>query len=112
MLSRRPGWYWCLGSCGSCYSRTTGTGLQLPSCSRPSARRTGWTASLPRRLDQVTKLGKVLDPVADRVLLATAVIGILAVGAVPVPIAVIAMAREGLVAAVDGGVGHGRSSAD
>ena len=60
---------------------------------------TDWLdGQLARRLDQVTKLGKVLDPVADRVLLATAVIGILAVGAVPVPIAVIAMAREGLVA--------------
>jgi len=61
---------------------------------------TDWLdGQLARRLDQVTKLGKVLDPVADRVLLATALIGILAVGAVPVPIAVIAMAREGLVAA-------------
>jgi len=60
---------------------------------------TDWLdGQLARRLDQVTKLGKVLDPVADRVLLATAVIGILAVGDVPVPIAVIAMAREGLVA--------------
>ena len=60
---------------------------------------TDWVdGQLARRLDQVTKLGKVLDPTADRVLLATAVIGILAAGAVPVPVAVIALAREGLVA--------------
>ncbi len=60
---------------------------------------TDWVdGQLARRLDQVTNLGKILDPTADRVLLATAVIGILAVGAVPIPVAVIAMAREGLVA--------------
>lgn len=60
---------------------------------------TDWLdGQLARRLDQVTTVGKVLDPVADRVLLATATIGILAVGAVPLPVAVIALAREGLVA--------------
>ena len=60
---------------------------------------TDWVdGQLARRLDQVTTLGKILDPTADRVLLVTAVIGILAVGAVPVPIAAIAIAREGLVA--------------
>jgi cardiolipin synthase len=60
---------------------------------------TDWVdGQLARRLDQVTTLGKVLDPTADRVLLATAVIGILAVGAVPLSVAVIALAREGLVA--------------
>lgn len=60
---------------------------------------TDWVdGQLARRLDQVTNLGKILDPTADRVLLATSVIGILAVGAVPVPVAVIAMAREGVVA--------------
>ncbi len=60
---------------------------------------TDWVdGQLARRLDQVTNLGKILDPTADRVLLATAVIGILAVGAVPLPIALIALGREGLVA--------------
>jgi len=53
---------------------------------------------LARRLDQVTNLGKILDPTADRALLATAVIGILAVGAVPAPVAILALSREGLVA--------------
>ncbi|MDQ6784860.1 MAG: CDP-alcohol phosphatidyltransferase family protein [Actinomycetota bacterium] len=60
---------------------------------------TDWVdGQLARRLDQVTTLGKVLDPTADRVLLATAAIGILAVGAVPVPVAVIVLVREGMVA--------------
>jgi cardiolipin synthase (CMP-forming) len=60
---------------------------------------TDWVdGQLARRMDQVTNLGKVLDPTADRVLLATATIGILAVGAVPAAVAVAAMAREGLVA--------------
>jgi cardiolipin synthase len=60
---------------------------------------TDWVdGQLARRLDQVTNLGKVLDPVADRVLLVTAAVGILAAGAVPVPLAVIALSREGLVA--------------
>jgi cardiolipin synthase len=60
---------------------------------------TDWVdGQLARRMDQVTNLGKILDPTADRVLLATATIGILAVGAVPVSVAVIALAREGLVA--------------
>ncbi|MGI8491157.1 MAG: CDP-alcohol phosphatidyltransferase family protein [Acidimicrobiales bacterium] len=60
---------------------------------------TDWLdGQLARRLDQVTNLGKILDPTADRALLAVATVGILVVGAVPVPIAVIALAREGLVA--------------
>jgi cardiolipin synthase len=60
---------------------------------------TDWLdGQLARRLDQVTNLGKILDPTADRVLLATATVGILAVGAVPVGIAVVALTREGLVA--------------
>jgi cardiolipin synthase len=58
----------------------------------------GLDGQLARRLGQVTNLGKVLDTVADRVLLATAVIGALAVGAVPVGIAVATIAREGVVA--------------
>ncbi len=58
----------------------------------------GLDGQLARRLGQVTNLGKVLDTVADRVLLATAVVGTLAVGAVPVGIAVATIAREGVVA--------------
>lgn len=61
---------------------------------------TDWIdGQLARRLNQVTRVGRVLDPTADRVLLATATIGILAVGAVPLPIAVVALIREAVVAA-------------
>jgi len=58
----------------------------------------GLDGQLARRLDQVSNVGKVLDTVADRALLAVAVIGGLAVGAVPVAVAAIALVREGLVA--------------
>ena len=60
---------------------------------------TDWVdGQLARRLDQVTNLGKILDPTADRALLATSVIGILAVGALPTPVAILALSRDGLVA--------------
>ncbi|HEV2810458.1 MAG TPA: CDP-alcohol phosphatidyltransferase family protein [Acidimicrobiales bacterium] len=51
-----------------------------------------------RRYHQVTTLGKVLDPVADRLLLAVAVVSILIDGSVPTVVAVLAMVRETLVA--------------
>jgi cardiolipin synthase len=38
---------------------------------------------LARRLDQVTELGKALDPVADRLMIASAVVGGLIVGVIP-----------------------------
>jgi cardiolipin synthase len=53
---------------------------------------------LARRLRQVSTVGKVLDPVADRLLLATAVLAGIAVGAVPVVVAVLALVREAAVA--------------
>jgi cardiolipin synthase len=60
---------------------------------------TDWVdGQLARRLHQVTRLGRVLDPTADRILLATATIGIVVVGAVPLPVAVIALVRESVVA--------------
>ncbi|MEX1092969.1 MAG: CDP-alcohol phosphatidyltransferase family protein, partial [Acidimicrobiia bacterium] len=47
----------------------------------------GWTdwidGYLARKLDQVTKLGKALDPVADRLMIVSAVVGGLVVGVVP-----------------------------
>jgi len=52
-----------------------------------------------RRYHQVSNLGKILDPVADRVLMLTAVLAIVIHGAVPVWFAVATLAREVLVSA-------------
>jgi cardiolipin synthase len=60
---------------------------------------TDWVdGQLARRFHQVSTLGKVLDPLADRLLLATAAVTTIAVGAVPVWVAVAALAREAFVA--------------
>jgi cardiolipin synthase len=53
---------------------------------------------LARRLHQVSTVGKVLDPVADRLLLAVAAISIIAVGAAPLWVIVVALVREVVVA--------------
>jgi cardiolipin synthase (CMP-forming) len=52
-----------------------------------------------RHFHQVSTLGKVLDPVADRLLLGVAAISIVAIGAVPLWLGVTALSREALVAA-------------
>lgn len=52
-----------------------------------------------RRFDQVSKVGKVLDPAADRLLVGVAAVSIIAVGAVPLWVAVAVLVRESLVAA-------------
>jgi cardiolipin synthase len=52
-----------------------------------------------RRLHQVTTLGKVLDPTADRIVLAVGVIAIAAYGAVPWWLAGVVLGRELLVSA-------------
>ncbi len=50
-----------------------------------------------RRFHQVSTLGKVLDPVADRLLVVTAVVTIMIHGAVPVWFGVATLAREVVV---------------
>ena len=50
-----------------------------------------------RRWHQVSNVGKVLDPVADRVLVGTSVIAIIVYGAVPVWFGVATVAREAVV---------------
>jgi len=50
-----------------------------------------------RRFRQVSTLGKVLDPLADRVLVVTAVIAIIVYGAVPLWFGVATLAREVVV---------------
>jgi len=52
-----------------------------------------------RRWHQVSTLGKVLDPTADRVLVATAVISVIVVGAVPLWFGLLTVVREVLVSA-------------
>jgi cardiolipin synthase (CMP-forming) len=54
----------------------------------------GWIA---RRFDQGSELGKVLDPVADRVLLLTGAIALLVQGSVPVVVGVLVLVREVLI---------------
>jgi cardiolipin synthase len=54
---------------------------------------------IARHFNQVSTLGKVLDPVADRVLLLTAAACILIDGSVPGWIAVVVLIREGLISA-------------
>ena len=53
-----------------------------------------------RRFHQVSTVGKVLDPVADRILMLTAVISTMVYGAVTVWFGVATLAREVLVSAV------------
>ncbi len=50
-----------------------------------------------RRWHQVSTVGKVLDPTADRVLVATGVICVIVAGAVPLWFGVLTLAREALV---------------
>ena len=53
-----------------------------------------------RRYHQVSTLGKILDPAADRILVATAVIAVIVHGAVPLWFGVATLAREALVSIV------------
>ncbi|MFP4073034.1 MAG: CDP-alcohol phosphatidyltransferase family protein [Actinomycetota bacterium] len=55
---------------------------------------------LARRLDQVTRLGKALDPVADRLLIAAAIIVGLLAGIVPPVIGITLIVREVYMALV------------
>jgi cardiolipin synthase (CMP-forming) len=52
---------------------------------------------IARRFAQVSALGKVLDPTADRIVVATAGIAIVVYGAVPVWLGVVVLVREALV---------------
>jgi cardiolipin synthase len=54
---------------------------------------------IARHFDQVSELGKVLDPVADRLLFFVGIGSILVDGSIPVWFAVAVLAREALVAA-------------
>jgi cardiolipin synthase len=51
----------------------------------------GWIA---RRFDQGSELGKILDPVADRVLLLVSAVALMVQGSVPIVVGVLVLARE------------------
>lgn len=54
---------------------------------------------IARRFHQVSTVGKVLDPLADRLLIGTAAIATIVLGAVPLWIGLLAVVREALVGA-------------
>jgi cardiolipin synthase (CMP-forming) len=59
---------------------------------------TDWVdGHLARRFGQVSTLGKVLDPLADRILVGTAVIVVMIHGAVPLWFGIATLAREALI---------------
>ncbi|MFN0091895.1 MAG: CDP-alcohol phosphatidyltransferase family protein [Acidimicrobiales bacterium] len=59
---------------------------------------TDWVdGRLARRLGQVSELGKVLDPIADRLLLLTGITAIMIDGSAPRWVAALALGREALV---------------
>jgi cardiolipin synthase len=61
----------------------------------------GWTdwidGYLARKLNQVSKLGKALDPIADRLMIVSAVVGGMIAGVVPPVIALPLLIREGIM---------------
>lgn len=59
---------------------------------------TDWVdGAIARRTGQVTELGKVLDPVADRLALGAALITFLAVDAIPLWAALLVLVRDALI---------------
>jgi cardiolipin synthase len=62
---------------------------------------TDWIdGNIARHWDQGSELGKILDPVADRIMLLAAAIALLAYGIVPLWLGVLVLLREALVAGV------------
>jgi cardiolipin synthase (CMP-forming) len=60
---------------------------------------------LARRLGQVSEVGKILDPTADRIMLLVAVVAIATDGSVPWWFAGLTLAREGAVSVIALGLG-------
>jgi cardiolipin synthase len=54
---------------------------------------------IARHFDQVSTVGKVLDPAADRILIGTAVVALLVDGSVPAWVGILAIAREVVISA-------------
>jgi cardiolipin synthase len=60
----------------------------------------GLDGYIARRFDQVTSLGTMLDPTADRIVVMTSTIAILVYGAIPVWAGVVVLSRELVVSAM------------
>jgi len=62
----------------------------------------GWTdwldGWLARKLNQVSEVGKILDPLADRLAIAAALIGGMVAGVIPLSLGIALMAREAGIA--------------
>ncbi|MFZ0059341.1 MAG: CDP-alcohol phosphatidyltransferase family protein, partial [Acidimicrobiales bacterium] len=52
---------------------------------------------IARHRDQVTTLGKIIDPTVDRIVLVTAIISVAVFGAVPIWLAALVVGREAVV---------------
>ena len=65
----------------------------------------GWIA---RHFDQGSELGKVLDPIADRVLLLVAAVALIVQGSVPLVVGILVLAREAVVSVARARAGRGR----
>ncbi len=56
---------------------------------------TDWVdGTIARRFHQVTRFGRFVDPMADRLLMATAAISLLVIGALPIGLGLLALLRE------------------
>jgi cardiolipin synthase len=53
---------------------------------------------IARRWNQVSELGKILDPVADRIMLIVAIVAMVIDGSLPIVVAVLGLGRELLIA--------------
>ena len=59
---------------------------------------TDWVdGQVARRTNQVSKLGQLLDPAVDRILMISGVVGLLAVGRLPLWIVAVVLARDALL---------------
>jgi cardiolipin synthase (CMP-forming) len=76
---------------------TTTAGLILFSIVAATDWVDGWVA---RRTDRVTELGKILDPVADRLAMAAGLIALVVRGAFPLWAAALILARDAVILAV------------
>jgi cardiolipin synthase len=80
------------------FGRSNGNGRYSAAILLGALGATDWVDGfLARRLHQVSEVGKVLDPTADRILLGVGVVAILIDGSVPLWLGIVVLVREVLV---------------